>query len=75
MRSETIRQEAIRLGLAEKLLLVADLWDSIALDNKEVPLPDWQKRELNKRYEEYTTGQQNLHDWHTVHEGLRNKYK
>ncbi|WP_446008284.1 addiction module protein [Candidatus Electrothrix sp.] len=75
MRSETIRKEAIRLGLAEKLLLVADLWDSIALDNDEVPLPDLQKRELDKRYKEYTTGQQNLHDWHTVHEGLRNKYK
>ncbi|MDM8518217.1 addiction module protein [Desulfobacterales bacterium HSG16] len=54
MRSEAIRQEACRLGLAEKLLLVADLWDSIALGNSELPLPDWQKRELDKRYEDYT---------------------
>ena len=74
MKAEAIRKEAIRLGLAEKLLLVADLWDSIALDNAEVPLPDWQKRELDKRYEEYRTGKQGLHDWQAVHEGLRNKY-
>ena len=75
MKAEAIRKEAIRLGLAEKLLLVTDLWDSIALDNAEVPLPDWQKRELDKRYEEYRTGKQGLHDWQAVHEGLRNKYK
>jgi putative addiction module component (TIGR02574 family) len=75
MRSEAIRQKAIRLGLAEKLLLVADLWDSIALDNSDIPLPNWQKRELDKRYEEYQAGQQNLHDWQVVHENLRDKYK
>ncbi|MCI5137613.1 MAG: addiction module protein [Candidatus Electrothrix sp. AR1] len=63
------------LRLAEKLLLVADLWDSIALDNAEISLPDWQKKKLDKRYKEYKIGQQNLHGWQTVHEGLRNKYK
>jgi putative addiction module component (TIGR02574 family) len=75
MRAEEIRQEAIRLGLAEKLLLVEDVWDSIALGNSELPLPEWQKRELDKRYEAYKTGKQNLHDWKSVHEALRNEYK
>ncbi len=75
MRSEAIMQEASRLGLAEKLLLVADLWDSIALGNSELPLPDWQKKELDRRYQEYKSGKQNLHDWESVHESLRNDYK
>ncbi|QTA91248.1 addiction module protein [Desulfonema magnum] len=75
MRAEEIRQEVSRLGLAEKLLLVEDVWDSIALGNSELPLPEWQKRELDKRYEEYKTGKQNLHDWKSVHETLRNEYK
>ncbi len=75
MRAEEIRQEISRLGLAEKLLLVEDVWDSIALSNLELPLPDWQKKELDKRYEQYKTGKQNLHDWKSVHEDLRNEYK
>ncbi len=75
MNSEAIKQEVNKLGLAEKILLVEDVWDSIALSNSELPLPDWQKMELDKRYKEYKTGKQNLHDWSSVHESLRNKHK
>lgn len=75
MISEEIKQEVSRLGLAEKLLLVEDLWDSIALGNSELSLYDWQKRELDERYKEYKTGKQSLHDWKSVHESLRNEYK
>jgi putative addiction module component (TIGR02574 family) len=75
MKVEEIRQEVSRLGLAEKLLLVEDLWDSIALSNSELPLSDWQKKELDKRYEAYKAGKQNLHDWKSVHDELRNEYK
>ena len=75
MRAEEIIQKANSFGLAEKLLLVEDLWDSIALSNSELPLPDWQKRELDKRYEEYKTGELKLHDWKAVHNNLKDKYK
>ena len=73
MISEEIKQEVSRLGLAEKLLLVEDLWDSIALSNSELSLSDWQKKELDERYKEYKTGKQSLHDWKSVHEGLKNE--
>jgi putative addiction module component (TIGR02574 family) len=73
MISEEIKQEVSRLGLAEKLIFVADVWDSIALSNSELPLPEWQKRELDKRYKEYLAGKQNLHNWKSVHEGLRDE--
>ena len=53
MRPEKIKQEINKLNLAEKLLLVEDIWDSIAQGNSELPLPEWQKRELDKRYKEY----------------------
>ena len=52
-----------------------DIWDSIAQGNSELPMPEWQKRELDKRYKEYKAGDQNLHDWQSVHEDLRNKYR
>lgn len=75
MRPDQIKDEISRLELSEKLLLVEDVWDAIAASNSEIPMPEWQKRELKKRYEEYKEGKLELHDWKSVHEDLRDKYK
>lgn len=75
MRPDQIKEEISKLELSEKLLLVEDIWDSIAAGNSEIPMPEWQKRELEKRYKEYKEGKLELHDWKSVHEDLRNKYK
>ena len=75
MRTEEIRNEINEMGLSEKLLLVEDIWDSIAKGNAELPMPEWQKQELDKRYQEFNSGNVEFHDWQTVHEGLRAKYK
>ena len=47
MRPEEIKSEVDKLALSEKLLLVEDIWDSIAADNSEMPLSLWQKQELD----------------------------
>jgi len=75
MRPDQIKEEISRLGLSEKLRLVEAIWDAIAAENSEIPLPEWQKQELKKRYEEYKEGKLELHDWKSVHEGLREKFK
>jgi len=75
MRAEKIKQEISKLNLTEKILLIEDVWDSIAQSNLDLPMPEWQKRELDKRYKEYRAGEQKLHDWQSVHEEIRNKYK
>lgn len=75
MRTEQIKIEIESLELSEKLLLVEDLWDSIAASNSELTLPEWQKSELDRRYKEYQQGNLDLHDWQSVHEELREKYK
>ena len=74
MRPDKIKQEIDKLNLAEKLLLLEDVWDSIALSNSELPLPEWQKRELDRRYKEYQAGEQNLHEWQSVHEEIKRKF-
>lgn len=74
MRPEQIKNEINRLGLSEKLLLVEDIWDSIAVSNSEIPMPAWQKQELDKRYEEFKKGELKLQEWEDVHKGLRDKY-
>jgi putative addiction module component (TIGR02574 family) len=75
MRPEQIKDEISRLGLSEKLLLVEDIWDSIAANNSEIPMPQWQKQALEKRYNEYKDGKLELHDWESIHKELREKYK
>jgi hypothetical protein len=34
-------------------------------------MPEWQKRELDKRYQAYKSGEQNLRDWQSVHEKIK----
>ena len=75
MRPEQIKEEISGLGLSEKLLLVEDIWDSIAADNLQIPMPAWHKTELDKRYKEYKEGKLGLHDWQEVHKELGEKYK
>ncbi len=75
MRLEEIKSEINRLELSQKLLLVEDVWDLIAAGNSELPLSEYHRKELNKRYQEYKDGKLELHDWHAFHGSLRNKYK
>ncbi|MFQ5598876.1 MAG: addiction module protein [Nitrospiria bacterium] len=71
MKKDRIIQEINRLSLPEKLLLVEDIWDSIVLGDLELPIPQWQKEELDKRYQHYLHGKPSLHDWQDVHKSLR----
>jgi putative addiction module component (TIGR02574 family) len=48
-----IAPELTRLSLVEKLQVVEDLWDSIATNEEDIPIPDWQKAELAKRRENF----------------------
>ena len=38
-----------KLGRAERLQLVEDLWDSIAQEDEQTPIPDWKRDELRRR--------------------------
>jgi len=43
------------------------IWDSIETSNVDIPVSQWQKKELDKRYKSYQEGTLELHDWDTVH--------
>ena len=58
------------LSSSEKLLLLEELWDDLADHPSEVPVPDWQKRELEKRYEEYLRNPGEGSPWPEVRERL-----
>ena len=52
--------EIARLSVPEKILLVEDLWDSIATDEAAVPMPQSHREELDRRLERYQANPGNL---------------
>jgi putative addiction module component (TIGR02574 family) len=74
MQPSEIAKEIDKLDLSDKLLLVSNIWDDIARQNAVLPLPEWQKAELDKRYNAYQQGALKTHDCYAVHEELRNTY-
>ncbi len=75
MTIEQIKIEFSKLPMADKLLLVEDMWDSIAETDKELPLSDTHRKELDERYGAYQEGGVELRDWKSVHESIRDKHK
>ncbi len=45
--------EIAQLTVPEKILLLEDLWDSIAADDASVPVPGSHREELDRRLAEY----------------------
>jgi len=75
MRAEELKSEIRKLDVSEKLLLVEEVWDEIARSNEKLPLPEWQKKELDKRLEAYDRGEVETVEWRQVHEDLNSSYK
>ena len=70
-----IKKEIEKLRMADKLLLIEDVWDDIAKKNLELPLPEWQRKELDSRLSQYRAGQLKTKNWNEVHQELRDKHK
>ena len=75
MEPAQIAFEINKLSLPQKLILAQDIWDSISRDSGKLTMPEWQKNELEKRYEHYKQGKMELHNWQDVHSELRERYK
>ncbi|MDL1975497.1 MAG: addiction module protein [Deltaproteobacteria bacterium] len=75
MEPDKISAEISSLSLTQKLILAQDIWDSIALESGKLPMPEWQKNELEKRYGQYKQSNMELHDWVEVHNELRERHK
>jgi putative addiction module component (TIGR02574 family) len=74
MEPNEIIAEIEKLELSEKILLVEDIWDSIAKANSNLPMPEWQKKELDKRKIEFQDKKLELKDCKTVHQEIRAEF-
>jgi putative addiction module component (TIGR02574 family) len=73
MKPDEIVKEIDKLALSEQLDIVEKIWDGITRNNAVLPLPEWQKAELDKRYGDFKNENLQLHDWEGVHQNLREK--
>ncbi|MBT3227079.1 MAG: addiction module protein [Deltaproteobacteria bacterium] len=74
MEPNDILAEIKKLELSEKILLVEDIWDLIARTNSKLPMPEWQKSELDKRQKEFQDGTLDVNDWRQVHQEIRSEF-
>ncbi len=65
----------LKLGLAERLQLVEDLWDSIALEATDLPVAPWKSAELHRRKERFSAAPDSGRSWDEVKERVRSGHE
>jgi putative addiction module component (TIGR02574 family) len=63
-----------KLGRAERLQLVEDLWDSIAEDEAQLPVPEWKLEELRRRKESFSLHPSSARTWEQVKQRARARH-
>ena len=58
------------LSVSERIQIVEDLWDSIARTNADLPVPQWQKDELDRRMECYLRDPDSGETWDQVKQSI-----
>jgi len=62
------------LSCAERLQLVKDLWDSIAKETDQIPVPDWQIEEVERIRIRAEQNPESLESWDSVREWVVNRH-
>lgn len=62
------------LSPSEKLQLVEDLWDDLAATPSEVPVHEWQKKELARRKANLMSNPASGLSWDNVKHRVRERY-
>ena len=62
-----------KLGRAERLQLVEDLWDSLASEDISSSVPDWKRDELRRRKEKYLQQPSTGRSWEQVKQRARSQ--
>lgn len=63
-----------KLGRAERLQLVEDLWDSIVQEEEALPVPDWKIEECRRRKEEFLKNPASGMTWEQVKARIRARH-
>jgi putative addiction module component (TIGR02574 family) len=70
MNMDAALAELETLPIPERVQLVEDLWDSLARSNADLPMPQWQKDELNRRKQNYLQNPDSGRTWDEVKQSI-----
>ncbi len=56
MTLKALREQILQLPPSERLQLLEDIWDSLAVAPEDVPVPDWHREELDRRLDQPAPG-------------------
>ena len=65
--------EIQKLSIPEKILLLEEFWNEIAVEQSQVPVPESHKEELNKRLDRFRKGSGNLLSLEELKERISNR--
>ncbi len=68
--ASSLLDEIRKLSLAERIQLVEDVWDSIAAEGEELPIPESHRAELARRREEHRRSPEDVVPWEEVRRQL-----
>jgi putative addiction module component (TIGR02574 family) len=72
MNSDTV--SVFKLSPPEKLQLVEDLWDDLAASPSDIPIHEWQKKELIRRKTNLMNNPASGLSWNEVKLRVRSRY-
>ncbi len=64
--NKILSEQISSLTIPEKLELISDVWDSIIIDDAQVPLTESQKQELDRRLASYQNIENQGSSWEEV---------
>ena len=64
--STNLTEQAKKLSIAERIILVEEIWDSIAQDNGCFELSESQKKELDRRLETFRANPSQGRTWEEI---------
>jgi len=62
-----------KLSIAERILIVEDIWDSIMLSQEDLSISDEQKKELDLRLESYKKNPDEGKSWKEVKDNIQSQ--
>ncbi len=65
----------LQLPVSERLEIIEQLWDSIASNEKTIPVPQWQKEELAQRKARFVENPDRASDWEEALHRLRGRHE
>jgi putative addiction module component (TIGR02574 family) len=68
-----LQQQILKLSIPERILMVENIWDSIAAENENIELTAAQKKELDRRLEKLEKGEGKFSTWEEVKARIQSK--